>query len=133
MQWLAPNLVTAIGTLACVFHHIVVAFYATNLDEPLPWWLLVLGGLSVFFYNTMDSIDGKQARRTKASSPLGQLFDHGTHTRRCGGVAGYHRAMHASPRRSSHTCAAMQTQAAMASKPCASHCPSSRRWAWVRA
>ena len=75
--WLAPNLVTAIGTLACVFHHIVVAFYATNLDEPLPWWLLVLGGLSVFFYNTMDSIDGKQARRTKASSPLGQLFDHG--------------------------------------------------------
>lgn len=25
----------------------------------------------------MDAVDGKQARRTKSSSPLGQLFDHG--------------------------------------------------------
>lgn len=28
-------------------------------------------------YSTLDAIDGKQARRTKSSSPLGQLFDHG--------------------------------------------------------
>lgn len=28
-------------------------------------------------YQTLDAIDGKQARNTKASSPLGQLFDHG--------------------------------------------------------
>lgn len=26
---------------------------------------------------TLDAIDGKQARRTNTSSPLGQLFDHG--------------------------------------------------------
>jgi phosphatidylglycerophosphate synthase len=25
----------------------------------------------------LDAIDGKQARRTKSGSPLGQLFDHG--------------------------------------------------------
>ena len=25
----------------------------------------------------IDGIDGKQARRTKTSSPLGELFDHG--------------------------------------------------------
>jgi len=25
----------------------------------------------------LDAMDGKQARRTKSSSPLGQLFDHG--------------------------------------------------------
>jgi len=25
----------------------------------------------------MDAVDGKQARRTGTSSPLGQLFDHG--------------------------------------------------------
>ncbi len=25
----------------------------------------------------MDAIDGKQARRTGSSSPLGELFDHG--------------------------------------------------------
>jgi phosphatidylglycerophosphate synthase len=32
---------------------------------------------SLFIYQTLDAIDGKQARRTKQSSPLGQLFDHG--------------------------------------------------------
>ena len=29
------------------------------------------------FFQTLDAIDGKQARRTKTSSPLGELFDHG--------------------------------------------------------
>ena len=28
-------------------------------------------------YQTLDAIDGKQARRTNSSSPLGELFDHG--------------------------------------------------------
>jgi hypothetical protein len=26
---------------------------------------------------TFDAVDGKQARRTNSSSPLGELFDHG--------------------------------------------------------
>jgi len=37
----------------------------------------ILSALGLFFYQTMDALDGKQARRTGASSPLGQLFDHG--------------------------------------------------------
>jgi ethanolaminephosphotransferase len=36
-----------------------------------------MAGSSVLFYLHMDALDGKQARRTKTSSPLGQLFDHG--------------------------------------------------------
>ena len=36
-----------------------------------------LAALSLFIYQTMDACDGKQARRTGSSSPLGQLFDHG--------------------------------------------------------
>ncbi len=32
---------------------------------------------SILFYQTADAIDGKQARKLKLSSPLGQLFDHG--------------------------------------------------------
>jgi len=28
-------------------------------------------------YQSLDAIDGKQARRTKSSTPLGELFDHG--------------------------------------------------------
>ena len=31
-----------------------------------------------FFYIILDNTDGKQARRTKSSSPLGMLIDHGT-------------------------------------------------------
>jgi choline/ethanolamine phosphotransferase len=33
--------------------------------------------LGIFIYQTLDAIDGKQARRTGSSSPLGELFDHG--------------------------------------------------------
>lgn len=32
---------------------------------------------SLVSYQTMDAIDGKQARRTGSAGPLGQLFDHG--------------------------------------------------------
>lgn len=76
-QWMAPNLVTLIGTLSLVLPFIAVLVLSPGLDEALPPWLCVLAGLAVFVYSTMDAIDGKQARRTKSSSPLGQLFDHG--------------------------------------------------------
>ena len=46
-----------------------------------PWWVFLMSSGCFFFYTTMDAIDGGQARRTKSSSPLGQLFDHG-----CDGV-----------------------------------------------
>ena len=36
-----------------------------------------LTALGLFFYQSLDAIDGMQARRTKSSSPLGELFDHG--------------------------------------------------------
>lgn len=43
----------------------------------LPNWVLLLSGYCTFAYYTLDCMDGKQARRTNTSSPLGQLFDHG--------------------------------------------------------
>lgn len=43
----------------------------------IPAWLLVVWGLSLFMYQSLDSIDGKQARRTGMAGPLGELFDHG--------------------------------------------------------
>ena len=48
-----------------------------KLDGDIPSWCFFFASLALFAYNTLDSIDGKQARRTKSSSPLGQLFDHG--------------------------------------------------------
>jgi len=37
----------------------------------------VLCAVGLFIYQTLDAIDGKQARRIQCSSPLGELFDHG--------------------------------------------------------
>lgn len=34
-------------------------------------------GYCLWVYQTLDAVDGKQARRTGSSTPLGQLFDHG--------------------------------------------------------
>jgi phosphatidylglycerophosphate synthase len=61
----APNAITLVGFMA-----VVVAF------EFFPDNYLLLA-LATFVYQTLDAIDGKQARRTGSSSPLGELFDHG--------------------------------------------------------
>ena len=41
-----------------------------------PWWCY-LQAASYFIYRMLDEMDGKQARKTGNSSPLGLLFDHG--------------------------------------------------------
>lgn len=33
--------------------------------------------VGLFLYQTFDAVDGSQARRTRQSGPLGELFDHG--------------------------------------------------------
>ncbi|GAA6076962.1 cholinephosphotransferase 1 isoform X1, partial [Tachysurus ichikawai] len=42
-----------------------------------PSWAFILSALGLFIYQSLDAIDGKQARRTNSSSALGELFDHG--------------------------------------------------------
>jgi len=49
-----------------------------RLDTAPPGWVHLAHGLRLFLYQTFDAVDGKQARRTSSSSPLGELFDHGT-------------------------------------------------------
>ena len=56
--------------------------FALNAGDA-PRWVFFLGGFAVFAYLHLDCVDGKQARRTKSSSPLGQLFDHGTSNLHC--------------------------------------------------
>ena len=43
----------------------------------IPRWVYLLNGVCMLAYQTLDNMDGKQARRTGSSSPLGMLFDHG--------------------------------------------------------
>ncbi|XP_009885739.1 PREDICTED: cholinephosphotransferase 1 [Charadrius vociferus] len=49
----------------------------TSARNLAPFWAYILGALGLFIYQSLDAIDGKQARRTNSSSPLGELFDHG--------------------------------------------------------
>lgn len=74
---LAPNMVTFIGAMHCALSFAVTWYYSPNFDKPIPDWAVFLSGFCTITYYTFDCMDGKQARRTGASSPLGQLFDHG--------------------------------------------------------
>lgn len=63
---LSPNLVTAIGAVFCV-----LAFW---LFWEGHYWLGVASGL---IFMVLDTVDGKLARCTGASSKWGNVFDHG--------------------------------------------------------
>lgn len=76
-MWLAPNMVTFIGAMHCGLAYGLYWYYSPEFDAPLPSWLIFLAGYCTIAYYTFDCMDGKQARRTGHSSPLGQLFDHG--------------------------------------------------------
>lgn len=74
---MAPNLVTFIGCMYCVAAYLVSWSHSPSLTEAVPDWVLIFNAACTALYYTFDCMDGKQARRTKTSSPLGQLFDHG--------------------------------------------------------
>lgn len=76
-MWVAPNLLTIAGLTINVVSSLIIMYYSPDAKSEIPWWSLLLAGLGLFLYQSLDAIDGKQARRTKSSSPLGELFDHG--------------------------------------------------------
>jgi ethanolaminephosphotransferase len=78
--WFAPNLVTLLGFLCLISNFLLAVFYFPDLIGQVPWWMFLFWSSNIFLYQTFDNVDGKQARRTGSSSPLGELFDHGTDT-----------------------------------------------------
>ncbi|XP_028261077.1 choline/ethanolaminephosphotransferase 1 isoform X2 [Parambassis ranga] len=76
-SWIAPNLITIIGLATNVFTTLVLVYYCPTATEQAPLWAYLLCAVGLFIYQSLDAIDGKQARRTNSSSPLGELFDHG--------------------------------------------------------
>uniref|UniRef100_A0A8W7P2Q9 Uncharacterized protein n=2 Tax=gambiae species complex TaxID=44542 RepID=A0A8W7P2Q9_ANOCL len=82
-RWIAPNLLTFTGFLLTVVNFFLIAYYdydfraATETPIPIPDWVWILAAINLFVAYTLDGIDGKQARRTGTSGPLGELFDHG--------------------------------------------------------
>lgn len=57
--------------------HVFPRRYSPDARQDPPRWACALCALGVFIYQSLDAIDGKQARRTGSQSPLGELFDHG--------------------------------------------------------
>uniref|UniRef100_A0A3B3DVR3 Ethanolaminephosphotransferase 1 n=1 Tax=Oryzias melastigma TaxID=30732 RepID=A0A3B3DVR3_ORYME len=87
--WLAPNLITFTGFMFLVLNFVMLAFYDFNFTassaghEHVPSWVWVAAGIFNFLAYTLDGVDGKQARRTNSSTPLGELFDHGLDSWAC--------------------------------------------------
>jgi len=61
---ISPNLLTLLG-----FFSSFLAFLSSTFSP-------FLTGLFTLTYMILDDLDGKHARRTKSSSPLGEIFDH---------------------------------------------------------
>ncbi|KAF8079248.1 CDP-alcohol phosphatidyltransferase-domain-containing protein [Lyophyllum atratum] len=79
----APNTITLTG-LSIVF----INFFTMIYYDPLyltekggatgpPNWVYFTWAFGLFAYQSLDAIDGKQARRTGMAGPLGEMFDHG--------------------------------------------------------
>lgn len=75
--WVAPNLITTIGLTLNVTTTLILAYYCPTATEQAPTWAYLSCAVGLFMYQSLDAIDGKQARRTNSSTPLGELFDHG--------------------------------------------------------
>ncbi|OMJ27832.1 Choline/ethanolaminephosphotransferase 1 [Smittium culicis] len=61
----------------------LILIFVPDLTGPAPSWVYFCFGLGMWLYSTFDNVDGKQARRTNSSSPLGELFDHGCDALNC--------------------------------------------------
>ncbi|XP_013396687.1 choline/ethanolaminephosphotransferase 1-like isoform X2 [Lingula anatina] len=75
--WVSPNAITLVGLIINVATSLVLVYYSPDAKHAIPAGALLLCALGLFIYQSLDAIDGKQARRTNSSSPLGELFDHG--------------------------------------------------------
>ena len=84
---LAPNTITLIGVIINFTLYFTMFYFDQTLGQPVPEWTYLCFAIGLFIYQTLDAIDGKQARRTGSSSPLGQLFDHGCDAFSCSLVA----------------------------------------------
>eukprot|EP01083_Nonionella_stella_P047302 126588_1 len=74
----APNVVTLLGFLIFMIGRCIYFYIDPHLSSTNPsTFACIFSAFTWFVYHTLDNIDGKHARNTKTSSPLGQLFDHG--------------------------------------------------------
>lgn len=78
-----PNLLTAAGSFPIAMCYWAAWYASSDMTSAPPRWLCFAMAFSLFVYQTLDAVDGKQARRINQSTPLGQLFDHGCDCMAC--------------------------------------------------
>ena len=83
----APNTITLAGVVINFAMYFLMFYYDQTLGQPVPEWTYLWFAIGLFIYQTLDALDGKQARKTGSGSPLGQLFDHGCDAFSCSLVA----------------------------------------------
>ena len=76
-MWVAPNLITIVGLAINMFAAVLLINRCPTATEEVSGWITLNLAITVFIYQTLDAIDGKQARRTGSSNALGELFAHG--------------------------------------------------------
>ena len=77
-RWIAPNVLTlmsAISNVGCAFAALRAQREATGSEDGIFW--SAMSAVLCFAGQTLDAIDGKHARNTGQSSPLGEYWDHG--------------------------------------------------------
>ncbi|KAJ3266319.1 hypothetical protein HK104_006133 [Borealophlyctis nickersoniae] len=74
-RWMAPNLITLTGFMFVLLNVGFILIYTPDLETQGPGWVYFSFAAGIWLYSTFDNVDGKQARRTGTSSPLGELFD----------------------------------------------------------
>jgi phosphatidylglycerophosphate synthase len=76
---ISANLISIIGSLGAWLAFLLLSGFLVGPmwteGRSFPW-LFGLAALLIFFYHTMDNLDGMQARRTRSTGPLGEFVDH---------------------------------------------------------
>lgn len=77
-MWIAPNLITFCSVI-CNIIALVYTYLDSgyNFGKELRADTCFIIGAFQFLYQTLDNIDGKQARRTGTATPFGMIMDHG--------------------------------------------------------
>ena len=75
--WVAPNLITFTGLMVNLVSTAFIVVQDPNGEGKATMWAYLFAAFGLLVYQTLDALDGKQARRTGSANPLGELFDHG--------------------------------------------------------
>ncbi|XP_047141095.1 ethanolaminephosphotransferase 1 isoform X1 [Hydra vulgaris] len=78
-MWVPANILTLFGWICSLSCFLLCSYFDVHFisQKEVPRWVWLLSGILIFFAHQLDGCDGKQARRTNSSSPIGELFDHG--------------------------------------------------------